>query len=116
MNPEKATGFQFDEWSRLAARDPAGFEERRRAVIADFIEGCPAARRQRLRSVQWRVDRERERSATPLAACIRLSEMMWRSFAGESGLRESLRRLRAGEAAPANAKSAQVLPFRVHRH
>ncbi len=80
----------FDEWRSLAKRDPEGFELARRRALDAVIAQAPESRRHRLRGLQWRVDRVRERSATPLAACISLSDMMWESFAGENGLIEAL--------------------------
>lgn len=93
--PRSLPSFDFDEWARLARRDPAGFEARRRELLDAVIAEAPASRRQRLRRLQWRIDRERERCPNPLGACVRLSDWMWRSFAGEGGLAESLNRLRA---------------------
>ena len=82
--------FNFSEWSQLAIEDPAGFEKRRRRVIDQIISHFPEAKQKRLRMLQWRIDRERDRSATPMAACIRLSSMMWDSVLGEHGLLETL--------------------------
>lgn len=81
----------FDEWRSLARRDPEGFESARRRVLDALIAQAPEKRRRRLQAIQWRVDRVRERSANPLAACISLSDMMWESFAGENGLLDALR-------------------------
>lgn len=90
MVAPESTRIDFDDWSRLATRDPQAFESRRRAVLEAFVAGCPASRRQRLASLQWRIDRERDLSATPLAGCIRLSNMMWQAFAGPDGLNSRL--------------------------
>lgn len=81
----------FDEWRLLAIRDPEGFEAARRRVLDEVIAQAPENRRHRLKGLQWRVDRVRERSATPLAACISLSGMMWESLAGDNGLLDALR-------------------------
>lgn len=106
--------FDFDEWSRLARHDPRAFEARRLAMLEAVIESGTPPRRQRLRGLQWRIDRERERCPSPLSACVRLSDMMWRSFAGPGGLSESLRRWPS--IAPATSpQRCCVLVFPGHR-
>lgn len=102
--------FDFDSWSHLARRDPGAFESRRRAAIEAFMAQQSPERRERLQRLQWRIDRERERSRTPLGACHRLSDLMWRSFAGRGGLVERLEALRGTGPSPAR-RSARVLRF-----
>ncbi|HEY5602268.1 MAG TPA: DUF3135 domain-containing protein, partial [Gammaproteobacteria bacterium] len=34
----------------------------------------------RLRCLQWKIDRVREKMPTPLAACVAISDMMWDSL------------------------------------
>lgn len=80
----------FDEWRILAISDPEGFEAMRRKVLQAAIERAPEKRRQRLQGLQWRIDQVRQRSASPMAACISLSDMMWESFAGDQGLLDIL--------------------------
>lgn len=82
--------FNFSEWSQLAIDDPAGFERRRRRVLDQVISTFPEAKQKRLRRLQWRIDQERDRSPTPMAACIRLSGMMWDAVLGDNGLLETL--------------------------
>lgn len=107
MDSKRCFTIDFDDWSSLARRDPKGFEARRRAVLNSFIKAQPLERRQRLHCLQWRVDRVREGSSTPLLACQRLSQLMWDAFAGPAGLMRTL----AG--APHRARrSAKILPFR----
>lgn len=89
--PDPAQPRDFDEWRILASSDPEGFEVARRKVLAEAIAQAPENRRQRLEAMQWRLDRVRERSATPLAACISMSDLMWQCLAGEHGLLEALR-------------------------
>lgn len=109
--------FDFDDWANLAHQDPEAFEARRAELIEEFLAAQPEERRLRLRRLQWRIDRERERSRTPLAACIRLSKMMWDSVAGRRGLVESLAALqgRPGALAPPMQR-AVVLRFPDRRH
>lgn len=88
----KTTQIDFDEWAALANSSPDVFEARRRKIINDFIASAPASRQPHLRRLQWRIDGVRRRARTPLAACIRLSNMMWESVYGKGGLLEELRK------------------------
>jgi len=103
----------FDDWADLARRDPGGFEDRRRAVIEDFLARAPERNRAQLRRLQWRIDMERRRASTPLAACYRIYRMMWESFAGDRGLIAALRNAQdlvdQGHARP--LATARVLAF-----
>lgn len=103
----------FDAWSRLASRNPEAFEARRARVLQAFINRYPLDQRQRLLGTQWRVDQVRRISRHPLGACVRISELMWKSFAGKQGLNEQLQRFRAGE--PLETRSASVLALAEHR-
>jgi len=109
--------FDFDEWAQLARRDPQAFEARRRAAIEVFIHNAPARRLRRLRGLQFRIDLERRRAGTPMAACIRLNSMMWDLVLGREGLRERLQGLvaRVGKTPPATGEqprtAAKILQF-----
>ena len=70
----------FEEWARLAKVDPDRFEVQRDRTIAEAISRAPVNRQHHLRCLQWRVDRVRERTSNPLAACIAISDMMWNTF------------------------------------
>lgn len=103
---------EFDEWASLADSDPEAFEKLRRSLIDQCIEAAPEDRRQRLRSLQWRIDQERARAKSPLGACIRLTRMMWDSVLGRGGLLENLQQLSATlEQRPVASRQTQVLPF-----
>ncbi|HHO68488.1 MAG TPA: DUF3135 domain-containing protein [Gammaproteobacteria bacterium] len=99
----------FDQWAELARRDPEAFEARRSELIEAAINRLPADRRQRMRCLQWKIDQVRARSGTPMAACIRISEMMWDSLVGPGGLQEALQRL--GDDRPGPLPEARVLEF-----
>lgn len=114
MTERDSSSVSFDEWRALAARDPEAFEARRREVIAEFIALAPHCRREHLEQLQWRIDRERERYKDPLAACARLSGMMWDRLYGRGGLLAQIRRLDSfwsGEPVPEPPR-ARVIPFR----
>ena len=99
----------FEHLRRLAERDPAGFEAQRKQLIDAAIVNAPAPCRDRLERLQWRVDQVRDRSATPLAACIRISQMMWDSVTGDRGLLSALR----GNRKALPKQGAKVLGFPV---
>ncbi len=111
--------FDFDEWSLLARRDPAAFEARRAALIEDFLSRIPTPGQRRLRGLQFRIDMERRRARTPMAACLRLSSLMWDSLVGARGLRNALATLRRDASTPGKTGSsrsrapttAHILPF-----
>ncbi len=92
----------FDQWAKLAKSDPEAFEAQREKAIEDMIGLLPAHRQQRMRCLQWKIDQVRNRAGTPLAACIRISEMMWDSLTGSGGLRDVLGQL--------SQESVQPLP------
>ncbi|HKJ76196.1 MAG TPA: DUF3135 domain-containing protein [Gammaproteobacteria bacterium] len=87
---EPAHYMDFEGWRRLAEDDPEGFERQRRATIDAAIDQAPGEQRDRLRRLQWRIDQVRERSSSPLAACVRLSNMMWERIYGKHGLLQVL--------------------------
>jgi hypothetical protein len=69
----------FDEWMILARKDPDEFEEKRREHIELFFENIPIDKHHRLKCLQWKIDQTRELSHSPMASCIKISNMMWDS-------------------------------------
>lgn len=69
----------FDYWLQLAQDDPERFESLRSATLESHISKAPEAQQNRLRCLQWRIDRMRENAKTPMAACINISNLMWDS-------------------------------------
>ena len=66
----------------MARNDPEGLETLRRSLTNAVIATASSEiSRRRLEGLQFRVDLERRRAQTPLAATIRISEMMCRSLA-----------------------------------
>lgn len=108
----------FDRWLELAKSDPATFEELRTQAIDAAIGRFAESRQSHLRRVQWRIDRIRERSGTPMAACIAISSMMWDSFHSLNSTYRHLYEQTNGkqrlDLAP--LPSAKVLPFRPRIH
>ncbi len=72
----------FEVLVDMARNDPHGLETLRRSLTESVIAAAGSdSTRRRLKGIQFRVDIERQRAATPLAATIRISEMMCRSLA-----------------------------------
>ncbi|HEC13768.1 MAG TPA: DUF3135 domain-containing protein [Acidiferrobacteraceae bacterium] len=83
--------FNFDDWVDLARDDAAAFEAKRMACIEAVISRASEPNQHRLRCLQWRIEMERQRTRTPLQACLRLSAMMWDSLLNDgSGLHGAL--------------------------
>jgi len=78
--PKLSSNFDFDEWLELSKRDPETFESRRLESIEELINSAPEDRQHRLRCLQWKIDRVRDKMSTPLAACVAISDMMWDSL------------------------------------
>ncbi|GMQ84070.1 MAG: hypothetical protein BMS9Abin06_0824 [Gammaproteobacteria bacterium] len=99
----------FDHFSELAKSDPEAFEIKRAELIEQVIQSMPAHKQHRMRCLQWKIDQVRNQASNPMAACIKLSEMMWDSLVGPGGLREVLDRLGDGNFEP--PPKAGVLEF-----
>jgi hypothetical protein len=89
----------------------------RLAAIEAVIESAPEGNRERLRRLQWRIDQERRLARTPMAACLRISRMMWRAVLGPGGLNDRFVELQtrfSGQAAEQDVDApvaARVLVF-----
>lgn len=105
----------FERWARVAKENPSQFEAMRRQAIEEVISRAPQGQQQRLRCLQWRIDQERRLAKNPLAACIRISRMMWESVAAPGGLLDSLKGLEKPAEQQARFSplaTADVVPFR----
>lgn len=113
MQNAESISFDFDAWARLAKEDPAAFEAKRSEALEEVMRQAPEERRQRLRGLQWRIDQVREQAGTPLAACLKISDMMWSTVVGPNGLIDNLRLLTEGPVQTSgSARSGEVVPFR----
>jgi hypothetical protein len=122
MENNSSAEIDFDTWSEMARIDPETFESMRRAAIEAVIENAPEANRERLRRLQWRIDQERRLARTPMAACLRISRMMWRAVLGPGGLQDRLGELQGLFHGPGDLPvrrktpaSAQVVVFARHQ-
>jgi hypothetical protein len=100
--------FDFDAWAKLFIDDPQAFEEQRIQAIERLIRQAPAHKRQRLRCLQWKLDQIRRTAANPLAASLRMNQLLWESLAGPDGL---LDRLQQPGTARQGRRPARVVPF-----
>lgn len=112
----------FDVMLDLARNDPDQLEALRKRLTESVIAAADNDdRKRRLEGLQFRVDMERRRAATPLAATIKISEMMAQSLADlhrslvtpieeQAAERASIA---AGSAGPVRADThgARILPF-----
>jgi hypothetical protein len=108
INPEIPS---FDTLLNIAENDPELLEKIRNQLAIRSINNAPEPLRRRLRGLQFQINSTCHLAKTPLAACIRISEMMHNSM---EELRLSLSRpslaLQPKVTLPVHVK-AKVLPF-----
>ena len=112
--PKLSSNFDFDEWLELSKNDPASFESRRLESIEELINSAPEDKQHRLRCLQWKIDRVRDKMATPLAACVAISDMMWDSLDKLNQLYhdcEAVTSEKDGERVLAPLPKAEILEF-----
>lgn len=105
---DSSPSFDFDAWAKLFVEDPQAFEKQRSDAIEQLIRQAPAHKQHRLRCLQWKLDRIRATAPNPLAASVRMNQLLWESLAGPYGLIERLHDPHATRPAPAPDK---VIPF-----
>jgi hypothetical protein len=111
--PPTRPGFDFDAWVELARQDPQAFEEKRKRIIEDAIQGAPAHKQQRLRCLQWKLDKIRETSRTPMLACLHINRLLWENVTGEHGLLNSLQQLQSRHPGHSpDQANAEIIPLR----
>lgn len=66
----------FDRLAELARTKPQVLERYLRLKVNQIIARASSEERNRLRQLQFRIDSVRHRTKTPLAACIKISQMM----------------------------------------
>jgi hypothetical protein len=103
----------FDAWVELASTDPEQFEQQRSKVLQEAINRARHPhQRQRLQGLQWKIDMIRQNAKTPMAACVRMYDMMWDSVLGDNGMLHALSRLQEDAPKPVTAGAkAPVIPI-----
>lgn len=84
------THFDFKEWADLYQVDPAAFEQRREAVLEDYVASVDPERRQAMEQTLFKIRMIRQRSKSPLQSAMESSKLMWESF---GKLREQVQKL-----------------------
>ncbi len=93
----------------MARNDPQSLENLRRRLTNKVIQSASTdEQRRRLEGLQFRVDMERKRARSPLAATIKISEMMCHSLAD---LHRSMVTPLVSEVTDEPEQSATVLSF-----
>ena len=108
---------EFEEMMRLAKEDPEKLEELRSNYINEIIEAAPKHQQNRLKGLQFQIDMERRKAKTPLAACIKISEMMHESFMELRDALNDLQKLNKGQTISKTSEeidkvSAKILGFK----
>ncbi len=85
--------FDFDRMCQLAKNSPELFEQERKKLINNLINSAPQNLQKKLQGLQFTIDMERRLAKTPMNACLRMYQMMWRSVLAENGLLDSLEAL-----------------------
>lgn len=105
----------FDTLRDLAQNDPTELERLRIELCEQLIHEAPQQYRRRLRGLQFRIDMERRKAKSPMAACITISGMMHDSFDKlRMALNEAAGSTTGTEQNVVNSdiSEAKVLPFR----
>lgn len=78
---------EFDQLKEMAQNNPEQLEALRLELIEETISLADESTQRKLRGVQFHIDMEIRRAKTPIAACVKISEMMHHSL---NQLRSSL--------------------------
>ena len=89
-NSKHSSDFDFDHWAKMAKQDPNQFEEMRQQMIRDVIDHAPEHIKPRIIGLQWQLDQIRNQADNPMAACLEISQKMWKKVYGEKGLLDAL--------------------------
>ncbi len=113
MSSNTTDRFDFDTWMHLFEENPEAFEAKRQQEIDRFMADLSDKSRERMGKLQWRIDKERERSSSPMESCLRVHNMMWDSVYGERGLLYGLELLiETCETQEVRQKTAEILEFK----
>ncbi len=104
----------FDQWSHLAKNDPDSFEQLRQRLVDACITRAPEAQQVRLRRLQWRIDRVREQASNPMAACVKISGMMWDTFSQLKVAYDCIESAQVNNRQSVQLPSARIIPFKQH--
>ncbi len=80
MSQKNTTTIDFEKWAELARSNPAAFEKLRSQFLSNALNRITDSKRHKFECLQWRIDKIRQTTKTPLSACIKISQLMWSSF------------------------------------
>ena len=113
MQQKPLSRLDFEYAKELAKNDPDAFEQYRKETIEAMITSAAEQNQPALRRLQWRIDKERERASNPVAACVKIYQMMWESFAGDYGFVDVLCHGRVAHQNTVEQRAAaKILSFR----
>ena len=104
----KESFFNFDGWADLAKSDPEAFEKKREEEIEKIIQSASPEMKNRLKSLQWRIDKERSLAKNPIDSMVRLRNMLYESVFKDNGFVDVLNQL-AGNKPLQERKKAEVI-------
>lgn len=110
MSGDSISHINFEYWSTLASTNPQKFEQLRQNKISAVIERATSQRQQRLRGLQWKIDKIREQHKD-FAACLAISELMWETFEHLADLLQD--QSETNLTAPTPTFNANIIPFLV---
>ena len=93
----------FEELTEMAQQDPDQLEALRLQIIEETISQAEEHKQRKLRGLQFHIDMEIRRSKSPMAACIKISEMM----------HHSLQELRTALTSDAEQASATIISSKI---
>lgn len=94
----------FEQLVALGKQDPGALEQLRIELCEALIHDAPDTTRRKLRGLQFRIDMQRRKARSPMAACIAISGMMHDEF---DQLRQALHDA-AGQPMPMDLFTGQV--------
>lgn len=97
---------EFDDLLKLAQNNPEHLEYWRKTQVESLISQAPEEYQRRLRGLQFQIDCERQKHASPMGTCVAISRMMYESM-------DRLNQALLGERSEDKAPSAEVLAFPV---
>jgi len=102
----------FEAWAQLAKQDPHTFEKLRNRLLDAHIARASTTHQDRLRRLQWRIDRLREQASNPMAACVQISNLMWTTFDRLGKAYHDPQVVLPKEGSPQLPESTTVIPFK----
>lgn len=102
----------FDTLKDLAKNDPDSLERLRQEHVAAIINRAPPEIQQRLRGLQFQIDAQRKIHSSPMAACIKISQMMYESFTELRVMLNEVGSPKESKATELEPKLAEILEFR----